>query len=165
MACQLPSRIVRDAMGWIDSLTSNDGPSHHAAVARGLVARSDGGTQSTAGKPERGAGATPFFLWLSFPEPHNPYQVPEPYFSLFPEEAVPERVAGPEALARKTGPLGEKWRWERHLIEASYPGYDAHWRRYRANYCGMLRLLDDQLRRFVGRLQARGLWENTILLF
>ncbi len=137
--CQLPQRIVRDAMGWIDSLTGT----------------ADGG----------GGGASPFFLWLSFPEPHNPYQVPEPYFSLFPEGAVPDRVAGPEALERKSGPPGEKWRWERSMIEASNPGYDAHWRRYRANYCGMLRLLDDQLRRFVGHLEGRGLLGNTLILF
>src|SRR5690625_4821244 len=26
----------------------------------------------------------PFFLYLSNPEPHNPYQVPEPYYSMFP---------------------------------------------------------------------------------
>ena len=132
--CQLPHRIVRDAVGWIDGVSDGD-------------------------------AAQPFFLWLSFPEPHNPYQVPEPYFSLFPEDVVPERVAGPEALDRKGGPLGEKWRWERQLIETAHPGYDSHWRRYRANYCGMLRLIDDELRRFVSSLEARGLWENTILIF
>ncbi len=25
----------------------------------------------------------PFFVWVSFPEPHNPYQVCEPYYSMF----------------------------------------------------------------------------------
>ncbi len=109
--------------------------------------------------------ARPFFLWLSFPEPHNPYQVPEPYFSLFPEDGVPARAAGPEALARKSGALGDKWRWERALLEATRPGYDEHWRRYRANYCAMLRLLDDQLARFVAHLRARGRWDNTILVY
>ena len=113
----------------------------------------------------REAGDRPFFLWLSFPEPHNPYQVPEPYFSLFPPEEMPARVAGPEALEGMGGPLGEKWRWERRLIERAHPGYDDHWRRYRADYCGMLRLIDDQLRRFVQHLEAQGLAENTLLLF
>jgi arylsulfatase A-like enzyme len=112
-----------------------------------------------------GREARPFFLWLSFPEPHNPYQVPEPYFSLFSEADVPDRVAGPEVLAEKPGPLGEKWRWEREMLERAHPGYDARWRRYRANYCAMLRLIDDQLKRFVEHLEARGLLENTIILF
>jgi hypothetical protein len=103
----------------------------------------------------------PFFLWLSFPEPHNPYQVPEPYFSMFPEEEVSERIAGPEAAEAK----GEKWRWLRRLIEDKRPGYDQYWRRYRANYCGMIRLIDDQIRRFVDYLEEGGLLENTLLVF
>lgn len=103
----------------------------------------------------------PFFLWLSFPEPHNPYQVPEPYFSLFPEDEVPERVAGPEAAEAKGG----KWLWLRHLIEEKRRGYDEEWRRYRANYCGMIRLIDDQIRRFVDYLEEGGLLENTLLVF
>ena len=103
----------------------------------------------------------PFFLWLSFPEPHNPYQVPEPYFSLFPEREIPNRVGGPETVDA----LGPKGRWLQRLIAEKRPGYDAHWRRYRANYCGMLRLIDDQIRRFVEHLQSTGQWDETILVF
>lgn len=103
----------------------------------------------------------PFFSWLSFPEPHNPYQLPEPYFSLFGEDDVPDRWGGPEDAAAKGG----AWQWLRELVEEKRPGYDAGWRRYRANYCGMLRLIDDQLRRFVDHLTDRGLADNTILVF
>ena len=126
LECQLPYRIVRDAIGLVEQ---------------------------SAGQP--------FFLWLSFPEPHNPYQVPEPYYSLFPEDTVPERVAGPEAAEAKGG----SFQWLRQLIESKRPGYDDHWRRYRATYCGMLRLLDDQIRRFVDHLRARGVLDNTLLVF
>jgi arylsulfatase A-like enzyme len=126
LACQLPCRIVRDAIALVDH-----------------------------------ADERPFFLWLSFPEPHNPYQVPEPYFSLFPEELLPDRVAGPEAAEAKGG----SWRWLRRLTESKRPGYDKQWRRYRATYCGMLRLLDDQIRRFVAHLEARGVLDNTLLIF
>jgi arylsulfatase A-like enzyme len=90
----------------------------------------------------------PYFLWVSLPEPHNPYQVPEPYFSLFGEDEVPDRLAGPEAIAGK----GDAWRFLRDLVESKRPGYDRLWRRYRASYCGMLRLIDDQLRRLVEAL-------------
>lgn len=103
----------------------------------------------------------PFFLWLSFPEPHNPYQVPEPYFSLFPEEEVPERRCGPEAGTAK----GPHWRWLLRLWEEKRPGYDGAWRRYRANYCGMLRLIDDQLRRFVTHLEQIGAADDTLIVF
>lgn len=101
----------------------------------------------------------PFFSWLSFPEPHNPYQVPSPYFELFPE--VPDRLCGPEGAEAKGG----MFLWLRRLIEEKRPGYDEQWRRYRSSYCGMLRLIDDQIRRYVEHLQAIGAWEDTVLMF
>ena len=103
----------------------------------------------------------PFFLWLSFPEPHNPYQVPEPYFSLFGEQTMPAPVATPEEGARK----GPKWRWMQRLIEEKRPGYREDWRRYRANYCGMIRLIDDQIQRFVAHLETLNLQDDTLFIF
>jgi arylsulfatase A-like enzyme len=103
----------------------------------------------------------PFFLWLSFAEPHNPYQVPDPYFGMFPEDEIPERIAGPEAIATK----GDKWQWMRNLIQEKRPGYDDTWRRFRATYLGMIRLIDDQIRRFVDYLAQSGDLDNTVLIF
>lgn len=102
----------------------------------------------------------PVFLWVSFPEPHNPYQVPEPYFSMFDESDVPDRVNGPEAADAK----GAQWAWLRELIEEKRPGYDEEWRRYRANYCGELRLLDDQIKRLLTHLEQE-LDGETIIVF
>jgi arylsulfatase A-like enzyme len=102
----------------------------------------------------------PFFLWMSFPEPHNPYQVSEPYFSLFPPEDLPPTRYGPEVLQR----LPFSWQYLRQLGEAGDPDYAASIPRARANYCGMLRLFDDQLRRFVGFLDDRGLRTRTLLV-
>ena len=107
------------------------------------------------------AGDNPFFCWLSYPEPHNPYQAPDPYYSMFSPDEVPDRTSGPaDALAK-----GGSYRWLRELIEEKRPGYDENWRRYRAVYCGMLRMLDDQVRRLVDELKRLGHWENTILIF
>jgi len=103
----------------------------------------------------------PFFLWLSFAEPHNPYQVPEPYFSLFPPETLPPVQVGKEALREK----GFKWQWTRMLGEHVYPNYEELLPRYRANYFGMLRLIDDQVQRFVEFLLHEGIWNNTLLVF
>jgi arylsulfatase A-like enzyme len=103
----------------------------------------------------------PFFLWLSLPEPHNPYQAPEPYFSMFAPEQMPERHGSPQqSLAR-----GGHWQWLVELFEEKRPGYDADWRRYRAVYAGMLRMIDDQVARFLDHLESQGLGENTIVIF
>lgn len=106
-------------------------------------------------------GGHPFCLWLSFPEPHNPYQVPEPYFSMFPPESLPPVQSGAEALEQ----LGFKWQWTRQLGEYVYPTYEQQIPRARANYFSLMRLIDDQVRRFVEFLEAEGLRDNTLLVF
>ena len=101
----------------------------------------------------------PVFVWASFPEPHNPYQVPEPYFSMFSEDEVPDRLAGPESMSRLTG----RYRWLRQLVEEKRTDFDTEWRRYRASYCGMLRLIDDQLERLLAGIRER--LDDPIVIF
>ena len=106
-------------------------------------------------------GEQPFLLWLSFPEPHNPYQVPEPYYSMFAPAQLPPNLADESTLATK----GFKYQWCRDSFLKAFPDFAEHLPRARANYLGLLRLLDDQVRRFVTFLADAGLRENTILLF
>ena len=109
----------------------------------------------------RGSAGRPFFLWVSFPEPHNPYQVPKPYFDMFPPEKVPQRAGGPELLQSR----GFKWQWLRQLEEHAYPGYDNYWRRTKSNYLGMLRLIDDQVGRLLRGLEEQGLAKSTLIVY
>lgn len=102
-----------------------------------------------------------FLMWLSFAEPHNPYQVPEPYYSMFPVENLPPLATGKEELLQK----GFKWQWTRELGERIYPDYEEMIPRARANYFGMLRLIDDQVKRFVQYLKSVGQYDNTIIVF
>jgi arylsulfatase A-like enzyme len=103
----------------------------------------------------------PFLLWLSFPEPHNPYQAPEPYFSQFPPESVPPPVADADTLADRA----YVWQFCREKFEQAFPGFAEQVPRIRAIYCAMLRLIDDQVKRFVTFLEAQGLAENTLIVF
>jgi len=103
----------------------------------------------------------PFFLWLSFAEPHNPFQVPEPYWSMFPPADLPPKLAGPESLATR----GYAWRKNYELWRGRNPNYDDQLARQPSNYLGMLRLIDDQVKRFVEYLDEAGLRENTMLVF
>lgn len=103
----------------------------------------------------------PFFLYMSIPEPHNPYQVSEPYFSMFSPDKLPPLAAGPEALKAK----GKKFTIQKQLEDRGYPDYKKHIPRIRSNYYGMLRLIDDQMKRLVGFLKQNNIYENTILIF
>ena len=107
------------------------------------------------------AGDQPFALWVSFPEPHNPYQVPKPYFDMFPPDAVPPRSVEPSALDAKSF----RWRWLRQLQERTYPGYADRWRRTRSNYLGLLRLIDDQVARLQSHLETTGKAKSTVVVY
>ena len=107
-------------------------------------------------------GKNPFFAWVSFAEPHNPYQVPEPYFDMFPPESLPMNRAGTEALKEK----GERFPWLRDVWEQVLgTDIDNRIQRARSNYHGRLRLIDDQFRRLIEGLRERNLEENTIVIF
>ena len=43
----------------------------------------------------------PFFLYMSIPEPHNPYQVSEPYYSMFPPELTATSNRGASAAFQR----------------------------------------------------------------
>ena len=108
-----------------------------------------------------GSGDRPFAMWVSFPEPHNPYQVPKPYFDMFPPEGVPPRAVGSEVLAGK----GFKWEWLHRLELSTYPDYESEWRRTRSNYLGLMRLIDEQVGRLLRHLETAGKRDNTIVVF
>ena len=103
----------------------------------------------------------PFLLWLSFPEPHNPYQVPEPYFSLFPPESLPRCAAPPPTCPQRASPIAGA----DNLLKRHSPTIPQTIDRGRANYHGMLRLIDDQIDRLVQFCAQRRLLDNTILIF
>ena len=102
----------------------------------------------------------PFLLQVGFSEPHDPEQVPAPYWNMFPPETVPDRCAGPEALKQ----LGYRAQWEYGHQEAGFPT-EENWRRYKSNYLGMLRLLDDQLARMLAFMQQKDLLRTTIIIY
>jgi arylsulfatase A-like enzyme len=101
-----------------------------------------------------------FILQVGFPEPHDPEQVPKPYWDMYPPDQVPPRCAGPEALKG----LGFRANWLYGLSNSTYPS-EQNWRRYKSNYLGMLRLLDDQLARMVDHMEKKDLLRKTIIVY
>lgn len=101
----------------------------------------------------------PFLMEVSFPEPHDPEQVPAPYWNMFPPESVPDRCADGEAWKK----LGPRARWLHQLQEDNFPS-EKNWRRYKSNYLGALRMIDDQVKRLLDGLRAAGVLENTVIV-
>lgn len=101
----------------------------------------------------------PFLMWLSFPEPHNPYQVCEPYFSMF-EGKVPPALT--DASARET--KGEKFVQLAEMMGQGHKDFEKNLERLRTTYMGMIRMLDDQMARLVDELKKMGVYENTVFV-
>jgi arylsulfatase A-like enzyme len=78
-----------------------------------------------------------------------------------PDSSVPPRAAGPEVLEK----LGFRARWLFDLEARAKVPDEAHWRRYVSNYLGALRMIDDQLVRLTDHLKARGLGDNTLIVY
>lgn len=103
----------------------------------------------------------PFFMWLSIAEPHNPYQICEPYYSMFPPEDLPKMRSS--AKDRKT--KGAEYELLAEMMNMGHVGYERDLQRLRSIYHGMARMIDDQFARLVEELKKRGVYENTIILF
>ena len=102
----------------------------------------------------------PFFLWLSYPDPHPPFVTCEPYASLYHDAPIDPPIGKPNESAEK--PLRQQvsqrlMRWDEYT--------EADVRRIREIYYGMISFVDDQVGRFLSHLETRGQRENTIFIF
>ncbi|MDQ3541230.1 MAG: sulfatase-like hydrolase/transferase, partial [Chloroflexota bacterium] len=102
----------------------------------------------------------PFFLWLSYPDPHPPYVVAEPYASLYRGQDLGKPATRPGELDDK--PLRQ--RVSRQLMRsADYSAEEL--RRLREIYYGMISFVDDEVGRFADALDEMGIAEDTIVVF
>ncbi|GIN56432.1 sulfatase [Lederbergia ruris] len=100
----------------------------------------------------------PFFMWLSFPDPHTPYQVPEPYASMYNLEDIP--LPPKDDLQNKP----ERQRVA-HIMDAMDKTDDDLIRSVKAIHYGMISFIDDNVGRVLKKLEELGLRENTVILF
>ncbi|GKX31462.1 sulfatase [Vallitalea longa] len=99
-----------------------------------------------------------FFLQLGMREPHNPFYAPEPYFSMF--DPTPNET-GKEDLVKK----GDKYIWQRKIWEENITDFNKEIKRTKKNYCGMLKIIDEQIERVYNYLKENELLENTIIIY
>jgi uncharacterized sulfatase len=99
----------------------------------------------------------PFYYMISFPDPHTPYTVREPYASMY----APEDMDVPATFAASDRPKGlegghsdVRGKWdERKLKEA------------KAQYCGEVKCIDDNVGKILKTLSDNGTLDNTVIVF
>ena len=118
----------------------------------------------------------PFFLWSSFHDPHPPYLVPEPWASMYaPEDMIPGELT--EGEHDRNAPHFAMTQERKPDFRGYYPGDGAihgghsHLRgrdelkKDMACYYGMISFMDREIGRILDALDARGLTDNTLVVF
>ena len=109
---------------------------------------------------EVSGGEEPFFMWANFWGPHSPSLVPEPYYSMYDPAEIPEHPSYCETFENK--PYGHR------LVEKLWGLGDYGWKGFQeitARYLGHCTLIDDMVGRIVAHLKARGVLEDTVLIY
>ncbi len=115
----------------------------------------------------------PFCLWVSFPDPHHPFDAPEPWASLHRPEDV-------DLPPHRTCDFAKRPWWYKASMESDipdehqemrakysrFPSYtDEQLREIIANYYGQISLIDHSVGRIITELESQGLADNTYIVY
>jgi arylsulfatase A-like enzyme len=124
----------------------------------------------------RGKAQQPFCAWVSFPDPHHPFDCPEPWSLMYDPRSVPlpknrtkdlERrpwwhKASLESTPLLKDPAMLKFRAEGSRVPDQS---DAQLAEMTANYYGMISLIDYNVGRIMTALNDYGLAEDTLVVY
>ncbi len=100
----------------------------------------------------------PWCCWVSFGGPHEPWDTPEPYASMYDPETMPIAIPRPPVGERPHGHLDR-------LMGRMNPEFEpGEIGRLRANYAGNVTLIDDQIGEILDAIAARGELDNTLIV-
>ena len=102
----------------------------------------------------------PFFMWMSSPKPHSPYDPPRPYDALYDPRTAPAPF-GSEADLDDRNPYIDQVRIT-HAVRTLSP---EAWQVIRTYYYGCITFLDAMIGRVLDRLKEMGKLEETLVLF
>ena len=100
----------------------------------------------------------PWCCWVSFGGPHEPWDTPEPYASMYDPKDMPPPITRPSVGDRPLGNLDNKMNSMNPKFEEGEEG------RLRADYAGNVTLIDDQIGEILAAIEARGELDNTVII-
>jgi arylsulfatase A-like enzyme len=106
-------------------------------------------------------GSEPFALWVSFPDPHEPFEAPRRYAEMFPRDEI-------ELPPWKAGEFDESAPERNRILNRVLDitqDDEADVRGVISTYYAMTRFVDDGVGRILDALDRQGLRENTIVVF
>lgn len=118
----------------------------------------------------------PFILWASFPDPHTPFDCPEPWSRLHHPDEVETPVHPQRDFERRPWWHAQSQQGEPQIADETLRRHRAEYSRVQApdetrirhliaNYYGMIALIDHNVGRIVTALDETGLADNTLVIF
>ena len=105
----------------------------------------------------------PFFLFLSFADPHFPHVSPEPYYSMYPPEALPDLEATDIDWSSQPFINFAAFHLGQGVGAADYTTQER--KRVLATYYGQITFIDSVLSMVFDQLKELGLMENTVIVY
>jgi arylsulfatase len=104
----------------------------------------------------------PWMCWVSFPGPHEPWDAPPPYDTMYDPAAMPPAIPrGRPRIERDCVLKDLMSRAGQH----NAPQSAEHIARLRANYAGSVTLIDDEIGKIIEVLKSRGEYDDTLIVF
>ncbi len=111
----------------------------------------------------------PFFAYVSFPDPHHPFNPPGKYWDMYSPDQfdVPLPYSAHENPIPPMAWLEEAFNSEGKSItpQTAFRVSDQHIKEAMALTAGMITMIDDQVGKIVETLKANGQFENTVICF
>jgi len=109
-----------------------------------------------------------FALWVSFAGPHDPYDPPEGYAGIYDNAPIPSPLGNAEELSGKPSQqresLSQLSQHPLYLLDHSRMT-EAQIRNIRSHYLANVTLISDQVNEMLKVLEARGLVDDTLIIF
>lgn len=110
--------------------------------------------------------SSPWCLSINIFDPHDPYDPPENYLSMYKPEDMPEPLYKKEELENKPFPQRLNHYYGVGTYGISFSSLSPFERkRITAAYYGMITLIDKQVGRLINFLKEKGIFENTVVIF
>jgi choline-sulfatase len=103
----------------------------------------------------------PWFCWVSFAGPHEPWDAPAPYDQCHSPADSPRAIPRMSGSGSLKGLLGDLYRSPGHAA----PPTESEIAAMRANYAGNVTLIDDQIGAIIDFLKTAAIYDNTLIVF
>jgi len=110
----------------------------------------------------------PFFAWVSFNSPHDPYDPPKNIATLYQDAPIPEPIGSAEELAEKPPYQREISAFYKQnlLYLTDYSEMTVQQiRRMREYYLATVTLVDKQIEKILQALESKNLLDSTLIVF